>query len=39
MVDQLYIVVPAYNEAANIENLVKDWYPVVEQQMIPMRYF
>ena len=31
MVDQLYIVVPAYNEAANIENLVKDWYPVVEQ--------
>ena len=25
----LYIVIPAYNEEANIERCVKDWYPVV----------
>lgn len=29
--DILYIVVPAYNESENIEQLVKDWYPVVEK--------
>ena len=29
--DILYIVVPAYNEAANIENLINDWYPIVEK--------
>ncbi len=29
--DVLYIVVPAYNEEQNIENLVKDWYPVVQE--------
>ncbi len=28
--DVLYIVVPAYNEAANIRQLVEDWYPVVQ---------
>jgi glycosyltransferase involved in cell wall biosynthesis len=28
--DKLYIVIPAYNEAANIENFVKEWYPIVE---------
>lgn len=28
--DTLYIVVPAYNEAANIRQLVEDWYPVVQ---------
>lgn len=27
----LYIIVPAYNEAENIENLINDWYPVVER--------
>lgn len=29
--DKLYIVVPAYNEAENLENLVKDWYPIIEK--------
>ena len=28
--DSLYIVVPAYNEEENIEQLVDEWYPVVE---------
>lgn len=28
--DTLYIVMPAYNEEANIEQVVKDWYPVLE---------
>lgn len=28
--DTLYIVVPAYNESANIRQLVEDWYPVVQ---------
>ena len=27
----LYIVVPAYNEAANIEKVICDWYPIVEK--------
>ena len=27
---KLYVVMPAYNEEANIEQVVKDWYPVVE---------
>lgn len=30
MSDVLYIVIPAYNEAANIERTVAEWYPVVE---------
>ncbi|MDF2542193.1 MAG: glycosyl transferase family 2 [Herbinix sp.] len=29
--DKLYIVIPAYNEEANIENVIKDWYPIVEK--------
>jgi len=29
--DKLYIVVPAYNESENIENLIHDWYPIVER--------
>ncbi len=27
--DKLYVVIPAYNEEENIEEVVKDWYPVV----------
>lgn len=27
--DQLYIVVPAYNEAENIERFVDNWYPII----------
>ena len=30
MKDSLYIVMPAYNEEANIENVVRSWYPVLE---------
>lgn len=29
--EKLYIVIPAYNEAENIEKLMDDWYPVVER--------
>lgn len=29
--ESLYVVIPAYNESENIENCVKDWYPVVER--------
>lgn len=29
--DKLYIVIPAYNEEANIEDVINDWYPVVEK--------
>ena len=29
--DKLYIVIPAYNEEENIEKLINDWYPIVEQ--------
>ncbi len=29
--DILYIVMPAYNEEANIENTVNEWYPVVKR--------
>lgn len=28
--DTLYIVIPAYNEQENIEQLINDWYPIVE---------
>lgn len=28
--NSLFIVVPAYNEEANIENVVRQWYPVLE---------
>ena len=30
--DTLYIVIPAYNEQANIEDVVKDWYPEIEER-------
>ncbi|HWT75600.1 MAG TPA: glycosyltransferase family 2 protein [Mobilitalea sp.] len=29
--DKLYIIIPAYNEEANIDNVIKDWYPIVEK--------
>ena len=28
--DKLYIIIPAYNESENIEALINDWYPVIE---------
>lgn len=27
----LYIVIPAYNEEANIKKVIEDWYPIVEK--------
>ncbi len=33
MSDVLYIVIPAYNEAENIERTVDQWYPVVEAHL------
>lgn len=35
MKDCLYIIVPAYNEEENIEKLVQDWYPVVQEMKNP----
>lgn len=29
--DILYIVMPAYNEEANIERTIREWYPIVEK--------
>lgn len=29
--DILYIIIPAYNEEANIRKVISDWYPVVEK--------
>jgi glycosyltransferase involved in cell wall biosynthesis len=29
--DRIFIVMPAYNEAENIEETIKQWYPVVEK--------
>lgn len=29
--DKIYLVMPAYNEAENIEETIKQWYPVVEK--------
>ena len=31
MKDTLYIVMPAYNEEANIEDVIKQWHPVCER--------
>ena len=31
MKDILYIVMPAYNEEANIERTVSEWYPIIEK--------
>ena len=30
--DTLYIVMPAYNEEANIESVVKQWYPILQDK-------
>jgi len=30
--DTLYLVMPAYNEEANIEEVVRSWYPIVEDK-------
>ncbi|MDF2841983.1 MAG: hypothetical protein K0R00_409 [Herbinix sp.] len=29
--DKLYIIIPAYNEEANIKKVIQDWYPIVEK--------
>lgn len=29
--DKLFIVIPAYNEESNIQQVVNDWYPIVEK--------
>lgn len=29
--DKVYLVMPAYNEEANIEKVISDWYPIVEK--------
>lgn len=29
--DTLYIIIPAYNESANIIDVINDWYPIVEK--------
>ena len=28
--ESLYIVIPAYNEEENIEQVIADWYPVIQ---------
>lgn len=28
--DKLYFIIPAYNEEANIEHVINQWYPIVE---------
>ncbi len=29
--DKLFIVIPAYNEEENIDEVIRDWYPVIEK--------
>lgn len=29
--DKLFIIIPAYNEAENIKQLIEEWYPVIER--------
>ncbi|NLJ97330.1 MAG: glycosyltransferase, partial [Clostridiales bacterium] len=29
--DKLYIVIPAYNEEENINEVINDWYPIVQK--------
>lgn len=30
--DTLYIIIPAYNEEANISEIIREWYPVIEER-------
>lgn len=30
--DKLYLIIPAYNEEENIENVISDWYKIIEKQ-------
>ena len=30
--DKLFIVIPAYNEQENIEELVSEWYPIIDDK-------
>lgn len=29
--EKLFIIIPAYNEEANIENTIREWYPVIKK--------
>lgn len=29
--DKLYVIIPAYNEKDNLEQVINDWYPIVEK--------
>ena len=29
--DILYIIIPAYNEEENIEQVIEDWYPIIQK--------
>ena len=29
--DKLYVIIPAYNEEANIEKVINDWYPIIDK--------
>ena len=31
MKNNISVIIPAYNEEANISNVIKDWYPIVEK--------
>lgn len=35
--ESLYIVMPAYNEADNIEHVVREWYPIVKNHNVEGR--
>ncbi|MBO5198987.1 MAG: glycosyltransferase family 2 protein [Lachnospiraceae bacterium] len=35
--DTLYIVMPAYNEEANIKEIIKEWYPIIEERSADSR--
>ena len=29
--EKLYIIIPAYNEEDNIENTIREWYPIIKK--------